>query len=60
MGSVLVTEVQGYTERWTAPEVLWSGDRNTREADVFAFGMVAVEVSCRVFPYLALDVEWFA
>lgn len=43
--SVLVTEVQGYTARWAAPEVLRNGDKNTREADVFAFGMVVVEVS---------------
>ncbi|KAF9785470.1 kinase-like domain-containing protein [Thelephora terrestris] len=41
--SVLVTEVQGYSGRWAAPEVLGSGDRNTREADVFSFGMVVVE-----------------
>jgi hypothetical protein len=55
-----VTEVQGYTERWAAPEVLESGDRNTREADVFAFGMVVVEVSRRVSLYLAVDVQRLA
>ena len=38
--SVLVTSVQGYTARWAAPEVLETGDKNTRAADVFAFAMV--------------------
>lgn len=42
---MLVTEVQGYSARWAAPEVLENGDRNTREADVFAFGMIVIEVS---------------
>ena len=42
-----MTGVQGYSARWAAPEVLESGDKNTREADVFAFGMVVIEVrSC--------------
>ncbi|KAF9777373.1 kinase-like domain-containing protein [Thelephora terrestris] len=49
--SVLVTEVQGYSGRWAAPEVLGSGDRNTREADVFAFGMVMVEVFTGKSPF---------
>ena len=39
-----MTEVQGYTARWAAPEVLESGDRNTPEADTFAFAMVMIEV----------------
>ena len=43
--SVLVTSVQGYTARWAAPEVLETGDKNTRAADVFAFAMVVIEVS---------------
>jgi serine/threonine protein kinase len=51
--SVLVTQVQGYTARWAAPEVLESGDRNTREADAFAFGMVVIEVGPRVSSVLA-------
>ena len=42
--SVLVTSVQGYTARWAAPEVLETGDKNTRAADVFAFAMVVTEV----------------
>lgn len=52
-----MTKVQGYTERWAAPEVLWSGDRNTQEADVFAFGMVVVEVSACIPLHLAPDAE---
>ena len=49
MDSVSVTEVQGYTPRWAAPEVLGGGDKNTWEADVFAFGMVMVEVCLCIF-----------
>ena len=30
--------------RWAAPEVLESGDKSTQEADVFAFGVVVIEV----------------
>jgi hypothetical protein len=45
LNSVLISEVQGYTARWAAPEVLRNGDRNTQEADIFAYGMVVVEVS---------------
>lgn len=44
LDSIHVSEVQGYSKRWAAPEVLLRGDRCTREADVFAFGMVVVEV----------------
>ena len=42
---------------WAAPEVLGSGDRNTREADIFAFGMVVLEVGRCVSPCLAPNVE---
>ena len=45
VNSVLVTEVQGYSTRWAAPEVLGNGDRKTREADIFALGMIVIEVS---------------
>jgi hypothetical protein len=48
VNSVLVTEVQGYSARWAAPEVLENGDQNTREADVFAFGMIVIEVGCYI------------
>ncbi|KAF9785448.1 kinase-like domain-containing protein [Thelephora terrestris] len=51
LGSVLITEVQGYTKRWAAPEVLGSGDRSTREADVFAFGMVVMKVFTGKSPF---------
>ena len=30
--------------RWSAPEVLKRGDKDTRETDIFAFGMVVIEV----------------
>lgn len=54
MNSVLVTKVQGYTARWAAPEVLERGDKYTREADVFAFGMVVIEVG----PYTSRYRMW--
>ena len=57
MNSVLVTEVQGYTARWAAPEVLESGDKNTREADVFVFGMVVIEVHSSTTQRIMLDAE---
>ena len=44
MDSVLVTLPQGYTPGWAAPEVLMESDEITREADMFAFGMVVIEV----------------
>ena len=52
-----MSEVQGYTVRWAAPEVLGNGNRNTQEADIFAFGMVVVEVGCCISLRLALDAE---
>ena len=55
--SAPVTKVQGYTERWAAPEVLLNGDRITQEADVFAFGMVVVEVSPSISSRGVLDVK---
>ena len=44
MNSVLVTLPQGYTPGWAAPEVLLGEEKITREADMFAFGMVVIEV----------------
>ena len=38
---------QGYTPRWTAPEVLHEG-RRSKEADVFSFAMVMIEVLRRL------------
>jgi serine/threonine protein kinase len=30
---------------WTAPEILKGAEKTTREADLFSFGMVVIEVS---------------
>ena len=54
---MLVTRVQGYTPGWAAPEVIEGGDRITPEADVFAFGMVVVEVRPCIFPHPVLGVK---
>ena len=37
-------QVNGYAGAWTAPEILGGASTITREADVFAFGMVVIEV----------------
>jgi len=42
----------GHTLRWTAPEILNEEGTRSREADVFAFAMVMVEVRCRYPPWL--------
>ena len=47
MNSVHATKSQGYTVRWAAPEILQRADKITREADIFAFGMVVIEVGLR-------------
>ena len=49
MNSVHATKSQGYTVRWAAPEILKRADKITREADIFAFGMVVIEVSSRAW-----------
>lgn len=36
----------GHTARWTAPEILDGGGTVSKEADVFAFAMVMIEVRC--------------
>jgi len=36
---------RGHTLRWTAPEVL-NGGKYSKEADIFAFAMVMIEVRC--------------
>ena len=36
----------GYTPRWTAPEILNGEGTYSKEADVFAFAMVMIEVHC--------------
>ena len=45
LNSVLVSSVRGYTPGWAAPEVIRGNCVNTREADVYAFGIVVIEVS---------------
>jgi len=34
------------TVRWTAPEILYESGTYSKEADVFAFAMVMIEVRC--------------
>jgi len=53
INSVLTTQTKGYTAAWAAPEILQGGDEITREGDIFALGMVVIEVGPRVFPHLA-------
>lgn len=52
LDSILVTQVQGYSIAWAAPEILEKGDRSTQEGDIFAFGMVGIEVGPHVSPHL--------
>ena len=40
-----LTLQRGHTLRWTAPEVL-NGGKCSKEADIFAFAMVMIEVRC--------------
>jgi serine/threonine protein kinase len=37
-------EDQGHTARWTAPEILSDEGPHSKEADVFSFAMVMIEV----------------
>jgi len=46
-----VTKMHDYNTRWTAPEVLEETMPLTKEADVFSFGMVMVEVCHRHVPH---------
>ena len=46
-----------YTTAWAAPEILKGGGTITREADVFGFGLVVIEVGPHVLPLLTLEVE---
>ena len=36
----------GHTARWTAPEILNEQGTYSREADIFSFAMVMIEVRC--------------
>ena len=49
MNSILITQPQGYTPGWAAPEVLMGASEVTQEADMFAFGTVVVEVGLRAW-----------
>jgi len=44
MNPITITQAKGYTAAWAAPEILQGGDKITREGDIFAFGMVVIEV----------------
>ena len=41
--SILSISQRGYTTRWTAPEILNDG-MHSKEADIFSFAMVMIEV----------------
>ena len=47
---------RGYSPRWTAPEVLM-GEQLTKEADIFSFAMVAIEVRSES-PVMCVEL-WF-
>ena len=56
-----VTQAIEYTAAWAAPEILKGVDTITREADVFAFGMVVIEVCPRILLHPVSEVDgWFA
>ena len=57
MNPVLVTQAKGYTAAWAAPEILEGADKITREGDIFAFGMVVIEVCPRASPRLAPQLD---
>ena len=40
----IVPEEQGYTMRWDAPEIMNTGEKHSKETDIFSFAMVMVEV----------------
>ena len=44
--SYCIAEVEDYNTQWTAPEVLEGTGPPTKEADIFSFGMIMIEV-CR-------------
>jgi len=56
-----ITQKNRYTAAWAAPEILEGIETITRETDVFAFGMVMIEVCPCALPHLVLEVEggWF-
>ena len=42
----VASDDQGHTARWTAPEILNGQGTYSKEADIFSFAMVMVEVCC--------------
>ena len=55
-GTTSATQANECTNH-AAPEVLEEAGTITQEADVFAFGMVVIEVCPRALPHLALKVD---
>ena len=51
-----VTQESKYPASWATPEILEGADEITREADVFAFGMVVIEVCPRTSPHPVFEV----
>jgi len=45
INSIRVTQPEGYTAGWAAPELLTGANAITQEVDMFAFGTVVIEVS---------------
>ena len=52
-----VTQENGYTVAWAAPEIPEGTYAITREVDMLAFGMVVIEVGPCALPHLVLEVE---
>ena len=50
-------QVNRHTGAWTAPEILEGASTITLEADMFAFGMIVIEVGPRALLPLVLEVE---
>ncbi|KAF9644875.1 kinase-like protein [Thelephora ganbajun] len=48
------SEDQNHTIRWTAPEILRSGQAVSKESDVFSFGMVMTEIFTGEVPFKTL------
>jgi len=47
----IATYAHGYITRWTPPEILGGSNQCTREADIFSFGMVVIEVFTGKHPF---------
>ena len=56
-GTNFAAQVNEYAAAWAAPEIVEGADTVTREADVFAFGMVVIEVGPHALPHLVLKVD---